>query len=324
MRDPRASAVRARLPRIQPMLATLVAAPFHRSGWIYEEKYDGDRILAYKRGAKVTLMSRNGKDRTARFPAIAAAIAALPAPSLVLDGEVVVFDKHNISRFQLLQKGEGKPVYVAFDCPYADGKDLRGAPLSARQEVLRKVLRPGPSLMAVHRLAANGLQAFRQAKRAGYEGLVAKDLASPYEGVRSPAWLKVKVHREDEFVIGGYTPPAGAREHFGALLLGAFRGGRLQYAGRVGTGFDRKRLAALIKTFRPLVTATCPFMELPPGKDLIFLKPRLVAQIAYQEITADGRLRQPVFLGLRDDKRAAEVEMPLPKAVSAAATDRRP
>jgi bifunctional non-homologous end joining protein LigD len=293
------------------MLATLVAKPFDKPGWVFEEKYDGDRLLAYKNGTRVRLLSRAGKDRTGKYPELTAAIAALPARSLLLDGEVVVFDRDGVSRFQLLQKQAGRPVYAVFDCLFRNGEDLRRLPLSDRRKALQASVRPGASLRLSRRLAANGIKAFRQAKSSGFEGLVAKQLGSPYVEGRSPLWLKVKVRQEDEFVVVGFTPPAGKREYFGALLLGAYVKGKLDYVGRVGTGFDRDTLAGLYGKFRPLITDNSPLAERPPGKRLTFLKPRLVAQISYQEITADGKLRQPVFLGLRDDKRAADVEMPV-------------
>lgn len=225
------------------MLATLVPEPFDRPGWVYEEKYDGDRILAYKEGGHVRLLSRNEKDRTSSFPAIATAIANLRPATLLLDGEVVVFDKKGVSRFQLLQQGKGEPVYAVFDCLFREGKDLRHEPLPTRRAALEESIGRSKVLLASHRLAANGLEAFRLAKGHGYEGLVAKDLAAPYVEARSTRWLKVKVHQEDEFVIGGFTRPEGSREHFGALLLGAYHNGKLRYVGKVGTGFDRETLA---------------------------------------------------------------------------------
>ena len=294
------------------MLATLVAAPFDKPGWVYEEKYDGDRMLAYKEGERVRLLSRNGKDRTDRFPAIAAAIGALSPATLLLDGEVVVFDKEGVSRFQLLQEGHGEPVYAVFDCLFHNGKDLRREPLSARRAVMMTSIGSSKTLLPSHRLADNGLEAFRVAKRHGYEGLVAKDLSSPYVQARSTRWLKVKVHQEDEFVICGYTKPAGSREHFGALLLGAYDGGRLLYVGKVGTGFDRRALAALHQKFQPLVRSRSALADPPREKGVTFLTPKLVAQISYQEWTSDRKLRQPVFLGLRGDKRAQDVLLPRP------------
>ena len=292
------------------MLATLVAQPFDRPGWGYEEKYDGDRILAYKEGNRVLLLSRNEKDHTQRFPKIADAIRELRPDTVLLDGEVVVFDKQRVSRFQLLQRGEGKPVFAVFDCLYCDGEDLRRAPLARRQDVLEKVIGSSPELLVAHQLAGNGLEAFRMAQRHGYEGLVAKDLSSPYVAGRSKLWLKVKVHQEDEFVIAGFTRPAGARQHFGALLLAAYQDGKLRYVGKVGTGFDQKTLAELSKRFQSLTRKEPSLADPPREKGTTFLAPRLVAQVSFQEWTADGKLRQPVFLGLRNDKRPQDVLLP--------------
>jgi bifunctional non-homologous end joining protein LigD len=300
-----------RIPfRVRPMLATLVAKPFDEPDWVYEEKYDGIRILAYTEGARVLLVSRNDKDNTDRFPKIAAAISKLRPSTLLLDGEVVIFDPKHVSRFQLLQQGKGEPMYALFDCLYADGKDLRHEPLGARRKALEKVAPPKGVLLLSHRFASNGLEAYKEAKRTGQEGLVAKDLSSPYVEQRSRFWLKVKVRREDEFLIVGYTPPEGSRKHLGALLLGAYENGELHYVGKVGTGFDEKTLAALYKQFQPLVRRKIALADSPRDRDVTHLEPRLVAQISYQELTADRKLRQPVYLGLRDDKRAEDVTLP--------------
>jgi bifunctional non-homologous end joining protein LigD len=292
------------------MLATLVAKPVDRAGWAYEEKYDGDRILAYKERSRVRLLTRNGKDRTDKLPRIAAAIRALPADTLLLDGEAVVTDRKGVSRFQLLQRGKGEPVYAVFDCLFHEGKDLRREPLSVRRDIMERSIGSSPVLIASRRLAANGLAAFRVAQRCGFEGLVAKDLASPYTERRSTAWLKVKVHQEDEFVIAGYTKPAGARAHFGALLLGAYDGDALHYVGKVGTGFDQQALATLYRRFQPLVRVRSPLADPPGDTGVVYLAPRLIAQVSFQEWTVDRKLRQPVFLGLRDDKRPRDVLLP--------------
>jgi bifunctional non-homologous end joining protein LigD len=292
------------------MLATLVDEPFDRPGWVYEEKYDGYRILAYKEGARVTLFSRNAKDRTATFPDIARDVARLRARTVLLDGEVVAFDAKLVSRFQLLQRGDAPHVFAVFDCLYLDGADLRRRPLSERRASLEEGIAGGTRLLLSRRLANDGLAAYRVARRKGFEGIVAKDAQSVYEERRSGRWLKVKVHQEDEFVIGGMTPPKGSRAHFGALLLGAHDGGKLRYVGKVGTGFSAKRLAALARKLRPLVRSTPAFVDPPREKGAQWLAPRLVAQIAYQEWTADRKLRQPVFLGLRDDKKPGDVRMP--------------
>jgi len=292
------------------MLATLVAKPFDKPGWVYEEKYDGDRVLAYKEDARVRLLSRNGKDRTLSFPKIALAIQELPHATLLLDGEVVVFDSKRISQFQLLQQGKGEPVFAVFDCLFADGKDLRDEPLAARRTILERILATHGALLLSHRLAANGFEAYEIAKRSDYEGLVAKDLSSPYIEKRSRFWLEVKVHQEDEFIIVGYTAPEGSRKYFGALLLGAYEGRQLHYVGKVGTGFDHKTLAALYGQFQPLIVQKTPLTDPPRERDVTYLRPQLVAQIAYQELTDDRKLRQPVYRGLRDDKSAKEVTLP--------------
>ena len=300
-----------RIPfRASPMLATLVGEPFDRPGWVYEEKYDGYRILAYKEGAKVRLFSRNAKDRTESFPGVAEAVAALRDRTLLLDGEAVAFDRNGVSRFQLLQRG-GDPALAVFDCLYRNGRDLRAEALSVRRREAAAALRP-PSehLFLSRRLPGDGFAAYRDAKRRGFEGLVAKDESSRYEARRSLKWLKVKVHQEEELVVGGFTPPRGSRRHLGALLLGAYRGRDLVFVGKVGTGFPEATLASLAKTLRPLVRSTPPFVDPPREKGAVWVAPRLVAQIAFQEWTADARLRQPVFLGLRDDKKPAECRLP--------------
>ena len=297
------------------MLATLVRGPFHRPGWVYEEKYDGYRILAYKEGRRVRLVSRNDNDRTAAFADVARAVRELRASTLLLDGEVAAFDRRGISRFQLLQRGEAPRSYVVFDCLYKNGKDLRREPLPVRRAALETIVGARGKVHRARRMAANGLAAYRTAKARGFEGIIAKDTTAPYGQGRSNKWLKVKVRQEDEFVIGGYTAPRGARTKFGALLLGAHDGhGRLLYVGKVGTGFTGRALASLYRMFRPLVRGTPPFDNPPRDRDATYLAPRLVAQIAYEEMTADRKLRQPAFLGLRDDKNARQVVLPEAKS----------
>jgi bifunctional non-homologous end joining protein LigD len=294
------------------MLAKLVAKPFDRPGWVYEEKYDGYRILAYKEGARVTLLSRHDKDRTDTYRRVAAAIAQLSWRTLLLDGEVVAFDRRGVSRFQLLQVGKTLPVYAVFDCLYLNGRDLRRQPLYARRQQMESAMSGADPqvLMASQRLADNGIRAYELAKKKGYEGIVAKDASSAYVQARSGSWLKVKVHQEEEFVIAGYTAPAGSRQHFGALLLGAHQNGKLRFIGKVGTGFSQQTLASLYKKFQPLRRNAPPFYNPPRATGVTWLQPKLVGQFAFQEWTSDGKLRQPVFLGLRDDKRANEVVMP--------------
>jgi bifunctional non-homologous end joining protein LigD len=297
------------------MLETLVTEPFHKPGWVYEEKYDGYRILAYKEGAKVTLLSRNGHDRTATFAAAASSIAKLRDRTLLLDGEVVAFDRKGVSRFQLLQRGDVVHAFAVFDCLYRNGRDLRAESLSMRRDELEQAIgkasrKVSKELFPSARLAENGLDAYRIAKRRALEGIVAKDSDSRYQEGRSRSWLKVKVHQEEESVIGGFTAPQGSRQHIGALLLGAYAGNELHFVGKVGTGFTEQRLAELARAFKPLIRATPPFIEPPREKNVTWLAPKLVAQIAFAEWTADRKLRQPVFLGLRDDKDPRECALP--------------
>jgi bifunctional non-homologous end joining protein LigD len=300
--------------RVQPMLATLVREPFDRPGWVYEEKYDGYRIVAYKEADRVTLLSRNAKDRSATFSAVAQAVALLDARTLALDGEVVLFDRRNVSRFQLLQNLNSPPKYAVFDCLYRDGRDLRKEPLSVRRTELEKIIgrtaAKNATIFLSSRLADNGLKAYQAAKSKGFEGVVAKEESAPYIQGRSGKWLKFKVHQEDEFVIVGYTAPAGSRQHFGALLLGAYADGKLHYVGKVGTGFSQDVLASLFRKFQPHVRAKPTVANPPRERDVTYLAPRLVAQIAYGEWTNDQKLRQPVFLGLRDDKKPEDVALP--------------
>src|SRR5262249_1372655 len=252
--------------RIKPMRATLVDEPFHKSGWVYEEKYDGYRILAYKEGKKVTLYSRNAKDRTESFSDVARAIAGLPDAALLLDGEVVAFDRRLVSRFQLLQQGEVPSVYAVFDCLYRKGKDLRSSPLPVRRSALEEAIGKTDRLFPSRRLADNGLAAYRLARKKGFEGLVAKDSSAPYIEGRSTRWLKVKVHQEEEFVIGGFTEPGGSRAYFGALLMGAYRASELVYVGKGGTGNTQKIPASLYRKLAPLAPPPPPLLKPPPRK----------------------------------------------------------
>ncbi|MDP9171396.1 MAG: non-homologous end-joining DNA ligase, partial [Acidobacteriota bacterium] len=261
--------------RARPMLATLSAEPFDGPGWVFEEKYDGYRLLAYKEGSRVTLLSRNDKDKTAAFPAIATAISALPARTLLLDGEAVAFDAHSVSRFQFLQRGGHAPSFAAFDCLYVNGRDLRPLPQSERRMLLEKEITGAATIFPSRTLASTGLKAFVAAKKRGLEGVLAKDRSAPYVEGRSKLWLKWKVHQEEECVIAGYTAPAGSRSYFGALLLGAWAPDGLHFIGKVGTGFTGATLASLHKVFGPLVRATSPFVDPPRDRDITWLSPKL-------------------------------------------------
>ena len=294
------------------MLASLSKEMVSGAEWVCEEKYDGIRAIAYRDGDRVRLLSRTGQDLTAGFPAIVDALRKVPDPDFVLDGELVVFDKSGVSRFQLLQRRgidrRTRTVYAVFDCLRSAGRDLLRRPLEERRARLLELVpkRVGP-LMPSRRLPRNGEQALATAREKGWEGVIAKIASSPYEpGVRSRAWLKVKVRGESEFVIGGYTPPQGSRTEFGALLVGLYDDGKLRYTGKVGTGYTQDTLRDLGAKLKDLRTDTPPFDPAPRVSGAIWVKPRLVAQLVYAEWTADGKLRQPAFLGLRTDKKPEE------------------
>lgn len=298
----------------RPMLATRVDAPFSRPGWVFEPKYDGWRVLARRRRGDVTLFSRNGLDLTASEPAVALALASLPDGDYVVDGELVVFGKDGVPRFSLLQQrgnaGALPPCLILFDCLEKDGVDLVSRPLAERRAALESLLgrRPKKPLVLSERLGADGEKAFQRALAEGWEGIVGKDLDSRYEtGRRSLRWLKVKARKESEFVVGGFTLPRGARLHFGALLVGLYEGKKLRFCGAVGTGFSDEVLLGLLEKLQPLQRDTCPFATVPREvKDAAWVAPKLVAQVAYAEWTADEKLRQPAFLGLRNDKKPGE------------------
>lgn len=289
------------------MLATLSRDVVTGPEWVFEEKYDGIRLLAVRKGGEVALFSRNLIDRTASWPDVARAVAGLPGGDLVLDGEVYAFDKMRVSRFQLLQQ-RGAPSFAVFDLPVVEGRSAMKRPLRERRALLEELLDGAKApLRLSRRLRGDGRKAYAIAQQRDWEGIIAKDEGSPYEpGIRSRYWLKVKVRHESEFVIGGWTPPAGARTDFGALLVGLFDGEKLRFTGKVGTGFTRSRLSELGATLARLETSKPPFEPVPRLRDAHWVRPKLVAQIAYAEWTADGKLRQPAFLGLREDKDPGE------------------
>ena len=332
------AAVRARLEalgapwgevaaRAQPFtLATLAERPFSDPAWLYEIKYDGVRVLADRRGDRVTLYGRSGQDTTSRYPEIVRALRALPVDRFVIDGEIVALDDAGRPSFQRLQPrmaltdprdielaARRQPaVGVFFDCLMLDDRDLRRRPLVERKECLRLLVPPlGPVRYGDH-VAEEGRAFFEAASAQRLEGIVAKKARSGYPGGRTRDWIKIKCQKRQEFVIGGYTDPQGARGHFGALHLGLYDGPaaarRLVYVSKVGTGFDQAGLAAIWARLRPLDRATPPFEAgaVPTGRGHHWVEPRLVCEVRFTEWTEEGGLRHPTFLGLRDDRKPEE------------------
>ncbi len=302
---------------LEPMLATLVDGPFDRSGWSFEVKWDGFRSIAVVKKGKARLVSRNGRPLNARFPAVASALAGLTVDA-VLDGEVVAVDEKGRPDFQALQNsvrsGEGRILYYVFDLLQVDGRDLRPLPLKRRQVLLRKLLPASSTVRLSDGIETKGRALFAAAERTGLEGIMAKDLSSPYRpGARTGDWLKIKTGKRQEAVIAGFTRPRASRKYFGALVLGAYQDGRLVPVGNVGTGFTGNTLRSVYERLRPLVSAKPPFDPSPASRDAVtWVRPKLVCDVKFSQWTSDGLMRQPVFLGLRDDKAVREVERERP------------
>ncbi|MFZ0129358.1 MAG: non-homologous end-joining DNA ligase [Candidatus Dormiibacterota bacterium] len=301
------------------MLATLTDRRDFGGDWLLERKFDGERCVARKRGGNVRLESRTGKDLTATYPEVCAALVTQRAPDLLLDGEVVAYQGEQTSFSRLQQRlGATAPspqqiaaypvVYCVFDVLEIDGEDLTHRPLEERRARLTRAIRPSAALQLSEAWRDNAQRRFDDACRSGWEGLIAKRADAPYVPGRSKDWLKLKCVWEQEFVIGGYTDPTGSRTDFGALLVGYHEEGRLRYAGKVGTGYTAARLRDLGARLRSLEISEPPFIDARPiPRGTHWTRPEVVAQIGFAEWTNDGRLRQPRFLGLRDDKRPAEV-----------------
>jgi bifunctional non-homologous end joining protein LigD len=300
------------------MLATLSPSIVEGPEWVFEEKYDGIRAVVGRERGRVKIWSRMLQDLTGGFPHVVAAVEALGDGDLMVDGELVALDAKGVSRFQLLQRrgsaGASPTRYAIFDLLEEDGRSLMSRPLSERRAALERLIgRRSAPLFVSRRLVRDGKAAYREAKRLGWEGIIAKDERSPYQpGVRSPLWRKVKVRKESEFVIGGYTAPKGGRQHLGALLVGLYDGPKLRFVGKVGTGFTQDTLEMLATKLGRLSSAKSPFDPAPRMRDATWVRPKLVAQLAYAEWTADGKLRQPAFLGLRTDKAPSEVHVERP------------
>jgi len=328
---------------VEPMKAKPVEKPPETGDWMYELKFDGIRLIAVKSGEKVSLLSRNQNELGARFPEIVEAVKSLPAHECVIDGEVVALDKEGRSSFQLLQaremEGRTSPVYFyAFDLLQLDGKSLLSLPLEARKNLLEKL---GATVVPTRRddrgdpirysgaIGGDAELLLDEVKRHGLEGIIGKQRTSVYEaGRRSGAWIKLKCIQQQEFVIGGYTPPQGARKHFGAILVGYYDNKKLVFAGKVGTGFSANLLSMLHEKLREEQREDCPFVDLPSKQNgqwiqgitpsmmrkMHWVNPKFVAEVKFAQWTRDKKLRAPVFLGLREDKKPSDVVREAPPA----------
>jgi bifunctional non-homologous end joining protein LigD len=297
--------------KLQPMLATLTDGPFDDPGWIFEDKYDGFRMVAKIEGGKVTLYSRNGQIISRNYIEVARALEGVRGDA-VIDGELVALDENGVSHFQLLQNAlrrRAKLLYCAFDLMFQDGEDLRPLPLIERKKRLKAVL-PKHRLVAFsqHRKTF-GTKFFEEAGRRGLEGIMAKRASSKYlSGARSDDWLKIKTSKRQEVVVAGFTAPKKTRPFLGALVLAVREGDGWRYIGHVGTGFSHAALEELHGRLIKLKTAKSPFARKVKDEAVTtWVKPFLVAEVKFTEWTSSGEMRHPVYLGLREDKRAGNV-----------------
>lgn len=311
------SARKARMPDvIHPMLATLVDDPFSDPEWIFETKWDGFRSVCFVKGGKARLVSRNQIEMTAQYPELADVGKRVDAKEAILDGEIVALDQDGMPRFQLLQprvgrksglqtlRGKGKIVYFVFDLLYCDGYDMTRCSVVERKQMLERILRPASAIKLSEYIEADGKAFFKQIEKFHLEGMIAKRANSPYVPKRSSDWLKVKTIQRSEVVVGGYTEPRGSRSHFGALVVGLYKDRELHYVAHVGGGFNQRSLSDIYKLMQPLKAKQSPFVDAPKTNEPVqWLKPELVAEVKFSEWTADARLRHPVFVGLREDKK---------------------
>ena len=306
----------------RPMLATLTEELPRGEGWEFEPKWDGYRALGYIRGGEAKLVSRNGNDLTGRFaPVVKELPKALRTPDAVVDGEVVALDAHGKSSFSAMQQGSTHLAYEVFDVLEVDGEPLVDLPLSERRARLEKLLARNP-VVQLSGSFTDGDALFEAAEEQGLEGVIAKRTSSRYgEGKRGRDWLKIKTHGRQEFVICGYTKGQGRRSGgFGALVLGVHRGGNWEWVGNVGTGFREHDIEELLAKLEPLRRKTSPFPVVPKMPkvkkgDVVWVEPKLVAEVEFAQWTHDGHLRAPSFQGLRDDKPAVDVRRERPAEV---------
>jgi bifunctional non-homologous end joining protein LigD len=302
----------SKLPkRLQPMLATLIDAPFDSPDWVFESKWDGFRVIACTESGKVTLYSRNGEVVSDRYRPVAKALAAIDHDA-VIDGELVALDAQGKSRFQLLQNALRTTTnlrYCMFDIMFLDGEDVRSLPLLERKERLRKIVPKNALLSFSPHRSTHGIRYFEEATRDGEEGIIAKRADSIYlSGARTKSWLKIKTGKRQEVVIVGFTAPRRSRKYFGALVIALRDGQEWRYAGHIGTGFSHAMLETLHAKLWPQRTTKSPFPHRVKDEAVTtWVKPKLVAEVKFSEWTSAGEMRHPAFLGLREDKKPDDV-----------------
>jgi bifunctional non-homologous end joining protein LigD len=298
------------------MLATLVDEPFSDPEWIFETKWDGFRSVCFMKQGRSRFVSRNQIEMTPQYPELADIAKHVAAKEAILDGEIVALDQNGMPRFQLLQprvgrksgieqlRGTAHIVYFVFDLLYADGYDLTSCSVVERKAKLAEIVGESNSIKVSEHVEGEGEAFFREIAKFRLEGMIAKRASSKYVPRRSADWLKVKTVLRSEVVVGGYTEPRGTRSHFGSLVCGLYRDQQLHYVAHIGGGFNERTLASIYKLMQPLKTSRSPFLNVPKTNEPVqWLKPKLVAEVKFSEWTADNRLRQPIFIGLREDKR---------------------
>lgn len=306
---------------VKPMLATLVDKPFSDPNWLFETKWDGVRAVCFIKNGKARFVSRNQLEMTGQYPELAAIATSVLATNAILDGEIVALDEHGVSRFQLLQRRLGRKnageigrlaattrlAYYVFDLLHHDGLDLTPCSLLNRKTLLESILKPSKNVLYSDHIIGEGEKLYEAIAKVPLEGIIAKRIESTYVQRRTSDWLKIKTTLESEVVVGGYTLPRNSRSHFGALVVGLYQDGELHYVAHTGGGFNQKTLEHIHKLMQPLRTEESPFVETPKTNEPVhWIKPKLVAQVKFSEWTADRRMRHPVFLGLRTDKKPSD------------------
>jgi bifunctional non-homologous end joining protein LigD len=312
------SALKAPMPKkVKPMLATLTDKAFDDQDWFYEIKWDGYRAIGSWDGRRAELYSRNGLDFSQKYPSVFEALRGLKQPA-VIDGEIVVLDEQGKSRFELLQnygQDAGRMAYYVFDILWLAGHDLRDLTLAERKELLKALLSGSDPIRYSDHVQGRGKDFFKTAQGQKLEGIMAKDSQSTYRpGIRSEDWLKVKTHLRQEAIICGFTEPRGSRKYIGALILGIYKRGKLTYVGHAGGGGNPQLLKELRQKLEKIEVKQSPFSQkIKPNAPVHWSKPKYLAEVSFGEWTKDGLMRQPIFKGLRIDKKPQEVTRERPK-----------